>query len=269
MEVQSETINKKKSGGKKGGKKNQDSVPDIKSEPEPELEPESDPTPVNELQPTVTIESETKIEGENILNKLTEEEVTAKLNEIKQYVEKISVFTKELKDIELSKDILKEIVSLDKELKKNCQVFSNTLTEILVKECNSSIKLKNSKKTKKEKSTVNKENYAVNKKSKPLPFVTKFMEIDDDAEISPGDLLRGINDFIKIEKKIKKNPEIIVEGENSKFKVFGKLKVLFDSVHAEMKVRSDPGGDAPFPKELRYKDIMKYNKFCFPPKEKK
>jgi hypothetical protein len=266
MEVQSETTNKKKNN-KKGGKKTQEPVLDTKSDPEPE--PELEPEPDNELQNNVTIETNPKIEGENILNKLSEEEVIAKVTELKQYAEKIASFTKEMKDIELSKDILKEIVAIDKELKKSGQVFSNTLTEILVKECNSSIKLKNSKKTKKEKSTVNKENYAVNKKSKPLPFVAKFMEIDNDAEISPGDLLRGINDFIKIEKKIKKNPEIIVDGDNSKFKVFGKLKTLFDSVHGEMKVRADPGGSVPFPTELRYKDIMKYNKYCFPPKEKK
>jgi len=270
MELQSETKSKtsKKVGGK--GKKGKGSDDSVQEESKQESEKEPEPEPKPEPEPEQVSESKnTEIEGHDILNKPSEEEIMKNLSDFRGVVEKISVFAKTMKDIELTKDILKEIVVVDKELKKIIPNFSNTLTEILVKECNSSIKAKNSKKTKKEKSSVNKENYAVNKKSRPLSFVAKFMEIDEDSEISPGELLKGLNAYIKTEKKIKKTPEIFVEGNNSMFKVYGKLKTFFDSVHKEMKARNDPLGNDPFPTELRYKDLMKYNKFCFPPKEKK
>lgn len=268
MELQSETKSKatKKATGK--GKKGKNSDDSVQEESKQEHEKDSEPEP--EPEPEKVSESKnTEIEGHDILNKLSEEEIMKNLSDFRNVVDKISAFAKTMKDIELTKDILKEIVIVDKELKKIIPNFSNTLTEILVKECNSSIKAKNSKKTKKEKSSVNKENYAVNKKTRPLEFVTKFMEIEDDSEISPGELLKGLNAYIKTEKKIKKTPEIFVEGNNSMFKVYGKLKTFFDSVHKEMKARNDPLGNDPFPTELRYKDLMKYNKFCFPPKEKK
>lgn len=274
MELQSETKSKatKKTGGKgkKGKNSDESTQEDSVQQPVKEIEPESEPEPEPEINAEQSSEKKNdEIEGQDILNKLSEEDIMKNLSDFRGVVEKISAFTKTMKDIELTKDILKEIVVVDKELKKAIPNFSNTLTEILVKECNSSIKAKNTKKTKKEKSSVNKENYAVNKKSRPLSFVAKFMEIDEDSEISPGELLKGVNAYIKTEKKIKKTPEIFVEGNNSMFKVYGKLKTFFDSVHKEMKSRNDPLGNEPFPTELRYKDLMKYNKYCFPPKEKK
>lgn len=273
MEVQTNSSSKasKKTGGK--GKKKTDETPLTETQEDSNVVVKEVPPEVPLVKNVSTNEADDKsniqIEGENILNKPSDEEVLATISTMKINIDTILEYAKTIKDIELSNDVLKEIFSLDKDLKKASTTFSNNFSEILVKSYKSSNKTKTSKKAKKEKESVNKDKYAVNKKSKPLEFVSKFMEIDSNAEISQGEVLRALNAYISVEKKEKKNPEIFVEGKNSMFKVYGKLKPFFDSIYQEMKARSHPLSEKPFPTELGYKDLMTYNKFCFPPKEKK
>lgn len=275
MEVQTNSSSNSKGGKKAGGKgkKKNDETPSTETQQDSNVVAEEAPAEapaVKEVASNVSDDkSDVQIEGENILNKPSDEEVLATIATMKINIDTVLEYSKTLKDIELSNDVLKEISALDKDLKKVSTTFSNNFSEILVKSYKSSNKTKNSKKAKKEKESVNKDKYAVNKKSKPLAFVAKFMEIDSDAEISQGEVLRALNAYISVEKKEKKNPEIFVEGKNSMFKVYGKLKPFFDSVYQEMKARSHPLSEKPFPTELGYKDLMTYNKFCFPPKEKK
>lgn len=270
MEVQTNSKASKKTGGK--GKKKTDETSSTETQQDSNVASETvqvEMPAVKEAVKEADEQSDIQIEGENILNKPSDEEVLATIATMKINIDVVLEYSKTLKDIELSNDVLKEIYTLDKDLKKVSTTFSNNFSEILVKSYKSSNKTKNSKKVKKEKESVNKDKYAVNKKFKPLPFVAKFMEIDPNTEISQGEVLRALNAYISVEKKEKKNPEIFVEGKNSMFKVYGKLKPFFDSVYQEMKARSHPLSEKPFPTELGYKDLMTYNKFCFPPKANK
>ena len=142
----------------------------------------------------------------------------------------------------------------------------HNFTDYTTKESSNS--LKNKSKKNKVKNT-NNANAPINKKKPTYTEVLKFLKFDEDVEVSRAEILIGINAFIK-EQKTNKNPDIFVEGDNSKFVLIGDLKIFFNFIKKQMIERGDlkKEDENTFPEYLGYRDIMKYTKYCFPESQK-
>ena len=213
---------------------------------------------------TEDVESESHDTEENQNSSLSEDECLNKLNVT---VESLTSIKKiDFKDFELTKDFItdfnKKLTNVDKLLMN----IRHSFTDLMVKENSISLK-KNSKKNKVK--TASNQNAGVNKKKSTYSEVLKFLKFEDNKEVSRAEILQGINNFVK-EQKTNKNPDIFVEGDNTKFVLIGDLKILFDFIKKQMIERGDlkKEDEDNFPKFLAYRDIMKYSKYCFPESQK-
>lgn len=210
------------------------------------------------------VESENHTTEENQNSSISEEEYINKLNntiENLNYIKKM-----EIKEFELTKDLINDINKKLSNIDKVLMNVRQSFTDLMVKE--NSTSLKKSSKKNKVKST-NNANAPINKKKPTYPEVLKFLKFEDEVEVSRAEILIGINAFVK-EQKTNKNPEIFVEGDNSKFVLTGDLKIFFDFIIDQMIERGDLKKEDKntFPKYLGYRDIMKYTKYCFPESKK-
>ena len=225
-------------------------------------------------------------------NKIFEE---ISLETFKSKVEAATKLNNELisdfKNIEMSPDFIKTI---DKHLNQLDKSHDNLKTAI--KDSTNKAYIQSSKNTKKKKAVLtseekkNKKPSDVSKLKETFPFVRQFLKIGDDTLASKADMLRAIPAYVKSEKA-KKNPDIDViitvkeqkkaKGDksppvfielpeptidNQQFKIIGDLVPLFEGIKKEMIARNKSVEN--FPTTLKYKGIMTYLAYCFPPTTK-
>jgi hypothetical protein len=77
--------------------------------------------------------------------------------------------------------------------------------------------------------------------------------------------LNIIMNFVRKEKQ-SNNPDILVEGDNRRFRLIGDLKTLFDFIKKQMILRGNLKNPEDFPEHISYLQILKYLKYCFPVK---
>lgn len=95
--------------------------------------------------------------------------------------------------------------------------------------------------------------------------VLTFMKLQNTEvkKIGKYDILEQISAFVRKEKYAN-NPDIFVGRDDKRFRLIGDLKVLFNFIKKQMINRGDLENPEEFPEYIRYIDIMKYLKYCFP-----
>ena len=213
---------------------------------------------------TEDVENESNGTEENQISSVSESDYINKYNNI---IEDLNFIKKnDIKDFELTKDLINDINKKISNIDKLFMNVRHNFTDYTTKESSSS--LKNKSKKNKVKNT-NNANAPINKKKPTYPEVLKFLKFDEEVEVSRAEILIGINAFVK-EQKTNKNPDIFIEGDNSKFVLIGDLKIFFNFIKKQMIERGDlkKEDENTFPDYLGYRDIMKYTKYCFPESQK-
>jgi hypothetical protein len=164
-----------------------------------------------------------------------------------------------LKNCEINKEFINVISKKMIKIDKLSTIFRTTSQDVLNKELLASIK-SNGQKKKNPKKVVDKEKCAINLVYPTYKEVLKFLNLPDGTEISRGNLIQGINAFVKKEKT-ENNPDIFVEGDNRSFRPIGELKVLFEFARKQMILRGDSDEETPLPEKIGYTGIMKYLKY--------
>ena len=236
-----------------------------------------DSTPIEKVQEQViqlsSNETEKHIEdavsiAESQCASLTENHSTQEyLEKLEQLSELTKFFVEHnIKDYEHSKEFTTQLSSMWKKITKSLFTVVQNNTDYLFKETLSSIK-KDTKNSKKQHKTVDKEKCAINIVSDSYSEVLNFMGLESDTKISKAHLMQYINAYVKQEKVIG-NLEIIVGGDNRSFKLGGKLVPLFGFIKKQMIDRGDLQQDSEFPTQIQYTQLMKYLKYCFPVSDK-
>jgi hypothetical protein len=164
-----------------------------------------------------------------------------------------------LKNHDINKEFINTISKRMSKIDKLHTLFRTTSNDVLNKELIASIK-SNGQKKKNPKKVVDKEKCAINLVYPTYTEVLKFLNLPEGTEISRGNLIQGINAFVKKEKT-ENNPDIFVEGDNKSFRPIGELKVLFEFARKQMILRGDSDEDTPLPEKIGYTGIMKYLKY--------
>ena len=172
-----------------------------------------------------------------------------------------------LKNHDINKDFINIISKKMIKIDKLHTLFRTTSQDVLNKELLASIK-SNGQKKKNPKKTVDKEKCAINLVYPTYKEVLNFLNLPDGTQISRGNLIQGINAFVKKEKT-ENNPDIFVDGDNKSFRPIGELKVLFEFARKQMILRGDSDEDTPLPEKIGYTGIMKYLKYFLQEVEKK
>lgn len=199
-----------------------------------------------------TEKSDTQVSNEDVLAILTN-----------MYEINASYIKIDLKKCHLSKDFVTQISKLTNKITKQNMQIQVDLTDFYLKQISPVLK-HNDSKVNKVKKEVNKENCAINKEKPTYQEVLTFMKCNEETKcVSRGQIIQHINAFVKKEKT-SNNPDIFVEGDNTKFVLIGELKIFFEFIKKQMLERGDIQTPEEFPKTLSYKEIMKYLKYCFP-----
>lgn len=143
---------------------------------------------------------------------------------------------KKLSNYDLKKDDFIQISNNMTKIGKFFTQINSNFYEFTKKEMGPVLKEKE-KKAKKPKKK-NNENSAVNIHKSAYPEVLNFMELESDTKISNTNVQQAINDFIKKEKS-DPNSLIYVNGDNKRFNLIGKLKILFDFYETKIKERGN------------------------------
>jgi len=195
---------------------------------------------------------------ESSIDKYTDPETY--LNKYLNLIETLTFMTiSELEESKITKDFKKTNQKYFSKINKIWAKFNDKQYEI----ASIGVSLKNP--NAKPKKIVVKENCAINKEKETFKEVLNFIKLEEGTLISRGQVIKSINSFVKKEKT-NNNPDIFVEGDNTRFALVGDLKVLFDFIQSEMIRRGTLKSTDEFPTTLSYKDIMKYVSYCFPEK---
>ena len=164
-----------------------------------------------------------------------------------------------LKDFQLSKEFVTYVSKQLKQTNKLIGKMNDNYTDLLLKESLPSIK-----KNEKQKKQSDKSKHNVNIPKKTFNEVLKFMKLEPDTLVSIADVQRAINGFVR-EQKQAGNQNIMVEGNNNKFKIIDELKDLFNFFEKQIKSGNYKGKIPEIKEEMSYSDIFSYTKFCFEP----
>ena len=218
---------------------------------------------------------EENIESENKEIATEESEIGDILYSNEEFIQKLDTiidsfnFINEnsLKNHDINKEFINVIHKKMTKMDKLHTLFRTTSQDVLNKELLASIK-SNGQKKKNPKKVVDKEKCAINLVYPSYKEVLKFLNLPDGTEISRGNLIQGINAFVRKEKT-ENNPDIFVDGDNRSFKPIGELKVLFEFARKQMILRGDSDENTPLPEKIGYTEIMKYLKYLLQEVEKK
>ena len=161
--------------------------------------------------------------------------------------------SKNLKDSKLTKEFVVKLSNNIKKINKHVSQLNNNTFDIIVKEASVSLKSKDSKKPKKQ---MDKDKCAVNIKKDTYPAVLKFMNFDEESQVSRSDILQKISSYVKQEK-------LSVENNTKFFNLEKDLKDLFDFIRIQKIERGDMVESDDFPTQISYQQIMGYLKYCF------
>lgn len=255
----------KKTTAKKATSKKETSTPEV-STPTVALEQASakktkgtkatttEPTPVVQLAHET---SESSSSGDVVI--VQEFDMNQSVEEFNLLCDKISDFAKAMKDYSLAqKEQRTKVDQLMKKFKKVSMAVDSSFVELCLKQITVSEKHCGSKSSSPKKVT-DKSKSAVHKKQPTRDILLKFMGLEPGTQVSRAEALNAINSFVREEKE-KKNPEILVEGDNKAFRIIGKLKTLFDGLGEVMKAR---GKTEPVPEQIYFTQIMGYMSYCF------
>lgn len=216
----------------------------------------------SELEDTTTIQVEQSLDYEQTEQENTvvlDSDVSSLLDFVNATSDRISEFSKFIKESSFDKDDRNKLESSIRKLQKSFTQIQNAYSDYLLKQL--SLKEKNSfSKLSGVKKVQDKEKSAIHKKLVVHNFLLNFMKLEPGTLVSRSAALSAITGYVK-EEKIN-NPDIIVENDKRSFKIIGELKVLFNGIEAVMKSK-DLLINKEIPTQIRYTDIMQYMTHCF------
>jgi len=210
--------------------------------------------PVEEVVQSTASE---QVESETVV--VQEFDMNQSIEEFNVLCDKISEFSKAFKDYSLvQKDQRSKVDQLIKKFKKSTMQAESAFFELCFKQI-SVVEKSGGGKASVQKKVTDKSKSPVHKKQVVRSALLKFMDLEPNTLVSRAEALNAINSFVR-EQKEKKNPEIVVAGDNRSFRLIGKLKVLFDGLAPVMVAK---GITTPVPDHIKFTDIMGYMSHCF------
>jgi len=173
--------------------------------------------------------------------------------------DRISEYSKYIKESSLSKDDRVKLESSIKKLQKSFTQIQNAYSDYLLKQL-SLLEKHSFSKSGTVKKVQDKEKSAIHKKLVVHPFLLTFMKLEPGTLVSRSSALSAITGYVKEEKV--HNPEIIVDNDKRSFKIIGDLKLLFNGIEDVMKSKGLLT-DKEIPTQIRYTDIMQFMTHCF------
>lgn len=198
-----------------------------------------------------------QVESENVV--VQEFDMNQSIEEFNVLCDKISEFSKVFKDYSLvQKEHRSKVDQLIKKFKKSTMQVESSFFDLCFKQI-SFVEKSGGGKTVTVKKVTDKSKSPVHKKQVVRDALLKFMDLEPSTLVSRAEALNAINSFVR-EQKEKKNPEIVVAGDNRSFRLIGKLKTLFDGLAPVMVAK---GITTPVPDHIKFTDIMGYMSHCF------
>lgn len=173
--------------------------------------------------------------------------------------DKISEYSKYIKESSLSKDDRVKLDSSIKKLQKSFSQIQYAYSDYLSKQL-SVLEKHSFSKSGTVKKVQDKEKSAIHKKLVVHPFLLTFMKLEPGTLVSRSSALSAITGYVKEEKV--HNPDIIVDNDKRSFKIIGELKLLFNGIEDVMKSKGLLT-DKEIPTQIRYTDIMQFMTHCF------
>lgn len=206
---------------------------------------------------SAVISEQTDAESETVV--VQEFDMNQSIEEFNVLCDKITEFSKVIKDFSLvQKENRSKVDQLIKKFKKSTMQAESSFFELCFKQI-SVVEKSGGSKTSVQKKVTDKSKSPVHKKQVVRSALLKFMDLEPNTLVSRAEALNAINSFVR-EQKEKKNPEIVVAGDNRSFRLIGKLKVLFDGLTPVMIAK---GITTPVPDHIKFTDIMGYMSHCF------
>jgi hypothetical protein len=196
-------------------------------------------------------------ESENVV--VQEFDMNQSIEEFNVLCDKITEFSKVIKEYSLvQKDNRAKVDQLIKKFKKSTMQAESSFFELCFKQI-SVVEKSGGSKTVVQKKVTDKSKSPVHKKQVVRDPLLKFMDLEPNTLVSRAEALNAINSFVR-EHKEKKNPDIVVAGDNRSFRLIGKLKTLFEGIAPVMVAK---GITTPIPDHIKFTDIMGYMSHCF------
>jgi len=236
-------------------------VPVVVNDTEPEQSKKGKKSPAKQssapVEEVVQSTASEQVESETVV--VQEFDMNQSIEEFNVLCDKISEFSKVFKDYSLvQKEHRSKVDQLIKKFKKSTMQVESSFFDLCFKQISVAEKSGGGK-TVTVKKVTDKSKSPVHKKQVVRDALLKFMELEPNTLVSRAEALNAINSFVR-EQKEKKNPEIVVAGDNRSFRLIGKLKTLFNGLAPVMVAK---GITTPVPDHIKFTDIMGYMSHCF------